>query len=116
MLRLDPVHIAPEPVLVDVTAAQRHDAIAFSGDVPGVEQRHPVLERHVGELVVVAVHALPEVKGVHAKKSLDLVVELDRRGDVCGDFPPRGPKDVGREGRGVVGRLGDDVDQSSDSL
>ena len=29
MLRLDPVHIAPESVLVDVPAAQRHDAIVF---------------------------------------------------------------------------------------
>ena len=116
MFRFDPVHIAPEPVLVDVPATQRHDAIAFSVDVPGVEQRHPVLKRHVGELVVVAVHVLPKVESVHAKKSLDLVVELNRCSDVCGDFPPRGPKDVGREGGGVVGRLGDDVDQSSDSL
>ena len=29
MLRLDPVHVAPEPVLVDVPAAKCHDAIAF---------------------------------------------------------------------------------------
>ena len=113
---LDPVHIAPKTVLVDVPAAKCHDAVVFSVDAPSVEQRHPVLKWHVGELVVVAVHTPTKVEGIHPKKALDLVVETDRRGHVGGDFPPCGPKDVGREGRGVAGRFGDDVDQSPDSL
>ena len=116
MLILDPVDIAAKPVLVNEPSAHRHDPIVLAIDAPGVEQRHPVLKRHVGELVFVVVHTLSKVEGIHPEEPLNLVVDVYGSRHVCCDFSPGGAKDVGRKGRGVVGRLGDDVDQPTNGF
>src|SRR5690606_30308613 len=74
----------------------------------------PVLQRHVGEIVVVIVYRALVIEIADTEERLRFLAYMEFGRDVGTDFTPAGAESIDRQGGGGTWVFGDDVDESTD--